>query len=95
MSLKRCKLGCYPEFDLKYINIPEAIRFEYWYKGGPEPPEDYYKPGNENNLANFRQSIYLYLTPQESDEKIMEIVRKLEKLDFVKSASLVENWHYV
>ena len=93
MSLKRCKLGCYPEFDLKYINISEAIRFEYGYKGGPEPPEEYL--WDAEKLANFRQSIYLYLTPQESDEKIMEIVRKLEKLDFVKSVSLVENWHYV
>ena len=92
ITFKKCKIGCYPEFDLKYINIPEATSFKYI--SGPMPPEYYFLPEYRNYLLKFRQSVIVYITPQESEEKLLEIVRRIEKFDFVKYAGPDTLWDY-
>ena len=76
------KTTSYPEFKLEYLGIKEAVSFEYGL--GPFPPDYYFKEEYTYLLNNFRQTIIVYLQPQ-SKERIVELVRILEHLEFVKS----------
>ena len=62
----------YPEFKLKYINIDDAIGFEYLY--GPKP---------SMRLSLFRQTIIIYLSSY-SKERVVELIDELNKLPFIK-----------
>ena len=70
------RTSTYPEFKLEYLGLSEAVSFEYLV--GP-------RPGEHNNLNVFRQIVAVKLIPQ-TKERIIEIVKRIEKLDFVRSA---------
>lgn len=78
------KTSSYPEFKLKYLGIEEAISFEYL--RGPLPPDYYFKDEYADYLDRFRQDVSIHLVPQEK-ERIIELVREIEKLEFVKLVS--------
>lgn len=78
------KTSTYPELELKHFKLNNAEGLEYM--GGVRPPDYFFTPGNELLLINYRQIVLIHLTPQ-GKEKIIETIRELEKLDFVKSIS--------
>lgn len=78
------KTSTYPKFNLRYLGITEATGFDYI--SGPLPPDYFFKEEYADLLNKFRQSIVVYLVPQDK-EKIIEIIRKIEKLEFVKHVS--------
>lgn len=79
ITLKRTKT--YPEFKLEYLGIKEAINFKY--NRGQFPPEYFFKEEYKYLLEKFTQSIVVYLEPM-SLERLIEIIREIEKLPFVK-----------
>lgn len=78
------KTSTYPEFKLEYLDIEEAISFEYI--EGPVPPKYLYEEEHKHLLEKFRQSIAVYLISQ-SKEEVVELIRKLEKIEFIKVVS--------
>ena len=75
------KTNTYPEFKLEYLGINETIKFEYI--SGPKPAEYLFDEQYCEILSNFRQSVIVYIVPEDK-EKIIEIIKIVEKLDFVK-----------
>lgn len=63
-----------PEFKLEYLNIDEALDYEYLMGGS-----------STTNFIIHWQIIRINLIPQEK-ERIIEIIREVEKLEFIKSA---------
>ena len=49
------------------------------------PPSHFYEPGNEDKLDNFHQIVFLYVDV-ETKEEIIELIKELEKLPFIRSA---------
>lgn len=49
------------------------------------PPSHFYEPGNEDKLNNFHQIVFLYVDV-ETKEEIIELIKELEKLPFIRSA---------
>ena len=80
ITLKRTKT--YPEFKLEYLGIKEAINFKYI--GGQFPPDYFFKDEYKYLLENFRQNLIVYLEPVSLD-RLIEIIREIEKIPFVKA----------
>ena len=72
------KTTTYPEFKLKYINIKEATSFSYL--SGQKPSL------NDESQKNFRQIIEIKLNNVDK-RRIIEIIKEIEKLEFIKFAS--------
>ena len=49
------------------------------------PPSHFYEPGNEDKLDNFHQIVFLYVDV-ETKEEIIELIKELEKLPFIRIA---------
>lgn len=64
----------YPELGIRHFGLDNGERLEYlWLKPNGNPPSD------------FRQILVIYLK-QHGKEKIVEAIKELEKLSFVKAA---------
>ena len=74
------KTTTYPDFKLEYLGIEEADSYNW--SNGPRPPDYFFEDENKKLLENFRQTIIIFLEPQ-TEDKIIELVREIEKLDFV------------
>ena len=72
------KTTTYPEFKLKYVNIKEATSFSYL--SGQKPSL------NDESQKNFRQIIEIKLNNVDK-HRIIEIIKEIEKLEFIKLAS--------
>ena len=82
VTLKKTKT--YPELDLSCFDLDNATHIKY--VGGVTPPEYFFKPEYKESLENFRQIVYIYLEPM-GKEKVVESIKKLELLVFVRSVS--------
>ena len=67
----------------EYFGIDCITKVEYL---SSEPPSHFYEEGNEHLLASYNQIVFLHITPQ-SKERMIEIIKELETLEFVRSAS--------
>jgi hypothetical protein len=72
----------YPEIDMKFFGLSNAIRMESL--RGLRPPEHYFSPENEHLLSEFRQVVFVYIIPQ-GKEAVVEAIRQLEEVPFVRS----------
>lgn len=72
-----------PEFKLIHLKEIRAIKFEYI---SYLPPDYYYKPGYESYLNNYRQCGVITLSTF-NKKQISQIIRKIEKLEFVYSVT--------
>lgn len=72
------KTSTYPEFRAEYLGLDEVIGFRYIMQFPSKDRDEDYK-------SRFRQIIAIDLIPQER-EKIIELIKEIEKLDFVRSA---------
>lgn len=86
LAIEFKKTSTYPEFKLEYLGIDEAVAFGYI--EGPQP-EEFDDSLYEEYLKAFRQTIFVYLNSQ-GREKIVDVIRKIEKLDFVYSVSITD-----
>lgn len=77
------KTNTYPELDLSVFGLDNAISMEYL--DGITMPDNIAKP------EKWRQKIIIYLKP-EGKEKLLETIRIIEQLEFVKSVN--PNWIY-
>ena len=75
------KTETYPELDLSVFGLDNAISMKYL--DGITMPDNIAKP------EKWRQKIIIYLKP-EGKEKLLEIIKKIEQLEFVKSVN--PNW---
>ena len=72
------KTNTYPELDLSVFGLDNAISMEYL--DGITMPDNIAKP------EKWRQKIIIYLKP-EGKEKLLETIRIIEQLEFVKSVN--------
>ena len=72
------KTDTYPELDLAVFGLDNAVHMEYL--------DSVTKPNNIANPERWRQKIIIYLKA-EGKEKLLETIRKLEQLEFVKSVN--------
>ena len=75
------KTNTYPEFSLEYIVLKEAINFKYKRQF---PPDYFFKDEYKYLLEKFRQRLVIYLEPVSLD-RLIEIIREIEKIPFVKA----------
>ena len=71
----------YIELSKRHFKIDEITKVSYI---SSTPPSHFFEPGNEDKLDNFNQIVFLYVDV-ESKEDIMELIKELEKLPFVRS----------
>ena len=71
----------YIELSKRYFKIDEITKVSYI---SSTPPSHFFEPGNEDKLDNFNQIVFLYVDV-ESKEDIIELIKELEKLPFVRS----------
>lgn len=69
------KTNTYPELDLSAFGLDNAISMEYL--------DGVTRPENIANPHKWRQKIIIYLQP-EGKEKLLETIRRLEQLEYVK-----------
>ena len=74
----------YIELSVECFGLENAVSIEY--VGGVTPRDYYFKPEYEYQLEHYRQIIFIHLEPL-GKEKVIEVVRALEQLEFVKYAS--------
>ncbi len=75
--LKRTKT--YPELKIRHFGLDNGERLEYlWFRPYGDPP--YGDPPSD-----FRQILVIYLK-QHGKEKVLEAIKELEKLSFIKVA---------
>lgn len=72
----------YIELTKRHFGIDEVTKVKYI---SLTPPDHFYKPGNKHLLNDFHQIVFLYVDV-ESKTRIIEIIREIEKLPFVRSA---------
>ena len=72
----------YIELSKKHFKLVEITEVVYI---SSTPPSHFYEPGNEDKLDNFHQIVFLYVDV-ESKEDIIELIKELEKLPFIRSA---------
>lgn len=72
----------YIELSKKHFKLDEIVEVEYI---SSTPPSHFYEPGNEDKLNNFHQIVFLYVDV-ETKEEIIELIKELEKLPFIRSA---------
>lgn len=78
------KTNTFPILDLNCFGLENATGLEY--VGGETPPEYFYKPEYKDLLEKYRQVVFIHLEPL-GKEKVIESIRKLEKLEFIKSVN--------
>ena len=71
----------YIELSKRHFKIDEITKVSYI---SSTPPSHFFEPGNEDKLDNFNQIVFLYVDV-ESKEDIIELIKELEKLPFVRS----------
>ena len=71
----------YIELSKRHFKIDEITKVSYI---SSTPPSYFFEPGNEDKLDNFNQIVFLYVDV-ESKEDIIELIKELEKLPFVRS----------
>ena len=74
----------YIELDETYFGLENVKRIEYTF--GPMPPDYFFKPEYKESLERFRQIIIIYLEPA-GKSKIIQTIRLLEQLLFIKTVS--------
>ncbi len=72
----------YIELSKKHFKLDEITKVVYL---SSTPPSHFYEPGNEDKLNNFHQIVFLYVDV-ETKEEIIELIKELEKLPFIRSA---------
>ena len=72
----------YIELSKRYFRIDEITEVVYF---SSTPPSHFYEPGNEDKLNNFHQDVVLYVDA-ETKEEIIELIKELEKLPFIRTA---------
>ena len=72
----------YIKLSKKHFGIEEITKVNYI---SSTPPDHFYEEGNEDKLNNFCQMVFLYVNV-DSKERIIELIKELEKLPFVKCA---------
>lgn len=71
----------WPILTVDHLGISNAFELEY----GLDKPEDFmFEKGNEDKLASFKQTAYLFVVAQ-TREEILDIISELEKLPFIDS----------
>lgn len=78
------KTNTFPILNLNCFGLENATDLEY--VGGETPPEYFYKPEYKDLLEKYRQVVFIHLEPL-GKEKVIESIRKLEKLEFIKSVN--------
>ena len=72
----------YIELSKRHFKLDEITEVVYI---SSTPPSHFYEPGNEDKLNNYHQIVFLHVTV-ESKEEIIELIKELEKLPFIRSA---------
>ena len=72
----------YIELSKRHFKLDEITEVVYI---SSTPPSHFYEPGNEDKLDNFHQIVFLYVDV-ETKEEIIELIKELEKLPFIRSA---------
>ncbi len=72
----------YIELSKRHFGIDRITEVRYV---TATPPSHFYEPGNEDKLDNFNQIVFLYVDV-ETKEEIIELIKELEKLPFIRSA---------
>jgi hypothetical protein len=72
----------YIELSKRHFKLDEITEVGYI---SSTPPSHFYEPGNEDKLDNFHQIVFLYVDV-ETKEEIIELIKELEKLPFIRSA---------
>ena len=72
----------YIELSKRYFGIDEITEVVYI---SSTPPSHFYEPGNEDKLDNFHQIVFLYVDV-ETKEEVIELIKELENLPFIRSA---------
>ena len=70
------------ELSKRHFGIDEITEVVYI---SSTPPSDFYEPGNEGKYDNFHQIVFLYVDV-ETKEDVIELIKELEKLPFIRSA---------
>ena len=70
------------ELSKRYFGIDEITEVVYI---SSTPPSHFYEPGNEDKFDNFHQIVFLYVDV-ETKEDVIELIKELEKLPFIRSA---------
>ncbi len=78
------KTNTYPELDMECFNLENTIRIEY--ASDVIPPDYFFQPEYKDLLENFRQIIFIYVEPL-GKEEIINSIKELEKLSFIRSAN--------
>lgn len=74
----------YIELNEKHFKIDCITKVEY--VGGPRPPEYFFEEEYKHLLEKYNQIVFLHVDVQSKNE-IIELIKELEKLEFVRSAS--------
>lgn len=69
------RTSTYPELKLKHFKLDNAESLEYYFL----------KPDDSYNNENFRQILVIYLKTH-GKEQVLDAIKELEKLKFVKTA---------
>ena len=72
----------YIELSKKHFQLDEITKVVYI---SSTPPSHFYEPGNKDKLDNYHQIVFLYVDV-ETKEEIIELIKELEKLPFIRSA---------
>ena len=72
----------YIELSKKHFKLDEITEVGYI---SSTPPSHFFEPGNEDKLNNFHQDVFLYVDV-ETKEEVIELIKELEKLPFIRSA---------
>ncbi len=81
LTLEMRKTSTYPELKLSDFKLDNAKTVEYV---SIRPKED--RMNDAEYIAGFRQLVFIHLD-QHGKDKVVEAIRHLEKLEFIKSAS--------
>ena len=74
----------YIELTKRHFKIDCITKVEY--VGGPRPPEYFFEDEYKHLLEKYNQIVFLHVEVQSKSE-IIELIKELEKLEFVRSAS--------
>ena len=73
----------YIELSERHFKIDCITKVEY--VGGPRPPEYFFKDEYKDLLEKYHQIVFLHVDVQSKSE-IIELIKELEKLEFIRSA---------
>ena len=74
----------YIELSKRHFKIDNISKVEY--VGGARPPEYFFEEEYKHLLDPYNQIVFLHVSV-ESKEKIIELIKELEKLPFIRSAN--------